>query len=231
LIPGAGGWIDATTNAYGIKGAWYAISDAYVIGAPPGGDCVALGKHTLAQCSMVTTPLPGDPFPPSAGGKMCTSGTAAQVIYRPGTAEYDYDYLWGASIGFDFNGTGRASAPFKYRFDAPAHGVRGIAFDIEYVVQPGTGLRIVFTMQAADGSDTQIYEYWGGAPSYPVSPVVAGTNKVYWTAVTSPMGDVFDPTTLGAIQFAVPTTTVSSTPFSYCISNVRVLTGTIADGL
>jgi len=228
LTPNADGWVARANNAFGIQGAWYAFSDAYLLGEPAGGDCVNKGQHTLEQCSMVSAPPLGGPFRPNSVGKMCTSGTVARVLLHPVTGDEDYDNMWGASIGFDFNGTGNASPPFKYPYDAPAHGVRGIAFDIEWLVKPITGLRVVFGIQAPDGSDTSIYEYWGADPTYPVSPVVAGTNKVYWTDVASPMGDAFDPTKLGAVFFAVPTTTVSSAGYSYCISNLRVLTGTSA---
>ena len=230
LIPSTDGWVDRSTNAFAVQGAWYAISDVFAYGAPTGGDCVTKGMHPVSQCSMVTAPPLGGIFHPTADGKLCTSGTAAQVVLHPVTGVEDYDYIWGASIGFDFNGTGRTSPPFKYPYDAVAHGVRGIQFDLEWLVKPATGLRVAFPIQAADGSDTLVYEYWGGTAAYPPSPVVAGTNKVYWTDVASPMGDAFDATKLGAIHFAVPTTTTSATSYSFCVSNLKVLTGTPATG-
>jgi hypothetical protein len=230
LIPDSNGWIDKATNGFGVQGAWYALSDVYVYGTPAGGDCVTKGLHSISECSMVTAPPLGEYFHPTAAGKMCTSGTVARVLLQPMTGAEDYDNMWGASIGFDFAGTGRTSPPFKFPFDALAHGVHGVAFDFEWLVKPVTGMRVAFPLQAPDGSDTPVYEYWGATSAYPTSPVVAGTNKVYWTDVASPMGDAFDPTKLGAMHFAVPTTTASSAGYSFCISNVRVLTGTTASG-
>ena len=46
------------------------------------------------------------PFPPtdSATSKQCTSGIAALVMNKGGTA--DYTDLWGGGIGLDFNNPG-----------------------------------------------------------------------------------------------------------------------------
>ena len=92
----------------------------------------------------------GDALVPTADGKMCTTGVAAQVI-QDGTGQLAYSAIWGNLIGFDLNtpvsaradggvdgGTGAgadggadAGMIDKGNYDAVARGITGFAFDIE----------------------------------------------------------------------------------------------------
>jgi hypothetical protein len=137
LTPNSIGFYDGT-NLAGVVGAWYAFGDysdgGDVLAMPGMGSCPKAG-FAMTQCSTVTTPTVGKPFVPDSSGKgMCTPGTAAMVVGLDGGAP-DYTDIWGTGIGFDLNNLGDpdGGVRLKGQYDTPAHGVTGIAFDIDTV--------------------------------------------------------------------------------------------------
>jgi hypothetical protein len=220
LVPSADGFFDGTNKA-GIMGAWYSYGDWYNPTAGM-GDCAVKGNYTAAQCSSITTPVPGDPFT-NTGGSMCTTGTVAKVI------DMMYSAIWGAGIGFDLNnaGTDDGGTGGKLPWDATAHNVTGFSFHID---MPPTGgqMRVEFPTSAAIGTTDINAAYWGGATAN-LSPFTkAGDYSFHFTDIggpmylTSPMP--FDKTKILSMQFHVVSNTSSTIPFQYCISNLRSLT-------
>jgi len=182
-----------------------------------------MGLFTQAQCSMITAPIPGEPFTPTADGKMCTSGVAAQGI-RDATGTPAYSAILGAGIGFYFNEASTSGAILPW--DATAHGVTGIGFTID-MPPVGGQMRVEFPTSAAPGVTDRYPAYWGGAGAN-LSPFTkAGDYQVKFTDVGGPMyltsPTPFDPTKILSVQFHVVTNTSSTIPFSYCVSNVKAL--------
>ncbi|HET9957874.1 MAG TPA: hypothetical protein VFQ61_25425, partial [Polyangiaceae bacterium] len=152
------------------------------------------------------------------GGKMCTEGTTAKVLKTSAGAD-DYSNMWGAGIGMDFNHPPDPAT--KMPFDAVAAGIKGVSFDLDMPVV--SSLRVEFpipeTEMHADGS-----AYWGATKSWPASPVSVGTNTITWDKVQQPNGTIpFNPAKLLGIQFHVPTNTSAATPYSFCISNLKLI--------
>jgi hypothetical protein len=219
LIPSADGFFDGTNEA-GILGAWYSYGDSYddVDGM---GDCPTAG-FTAAECSAITSPVPGQPFT-NTGGSMCTMGTAAKVLMM------NYSAIWGTGIGFDLNngGTDDGGTGVKGSWDATAHNVTGFSFHID-MPPVGGQMRVEFPTSVAMGTTDINAAYWGGAGNN-LSPITAsGDYSFKWADVGGPMylpsPMPFDNTKILSMQFHVVTNTSSSIPFNYCISNLRALT-------
>lgn len=180
----------------------------------------------------------------------CVAGSMAATIPTSGctgagmAGGNDYSSMWGAGIGFDLNADGGDSG-MKHTWDPAAVGVVGIQFTIDQV--PLGGLRVEFPMQllateaAMDTPPVTTMPpttddhssgapYWGaqrlGDAKYPSSPVVAGVNTVLFaTDVQVPKlgAYVWDPSRMLGIQFHVPTSTSSSSTYSFTISKVTFL--------
>lgn len=149
---------------------------------------------------------------------MCTSGTVAMVVGMVSMpASPDYSNIFGAGIAVDLNHVGITP---KGVFNATAKGVTGFSFDLD--MKPLAGLRVEAPTVPTDGT-VPGSDYWGATASYPPSPVVVGTNTVKWSDIVGPKGHVFDPTMLEALQFHIPTTATSGGPYSFCISNLKML--------
>jgi hypothetical protein len=227
LMPDNTGWVDGSTNNIGVQGAWYAYGDGTDgMQAMGNGTCQMKGMHPDSACSSITTPVPGSMmFMPSdmATGKMCTSGMVNKVIDIVGmTGMPDYSNIWGAGIGIDLNSPG-GGAP-KALYDATAHHVTGISFDIDMV--PAPKLRVEVATKPTDGTDAG-NNFWGASSSYPPSPVDATkTNVVMWADFKGPKDATLkvDETMIESIQFHVPTVVSAAAPYSFCISNLTLLT-------
>jgi hypothetical protein len=218
ITPGPTGLVLGSSNTLGVQGPWYSFSDGVgVDGSTATGICEARGLHTAAQCSSVTTPAVGS-FP-NTGGKMCTSGKVAMVIAAVATGLPDYANITGAGIGLDLNNSGGA-IPVRGVFNATVTGVTGVAFDLDVVALPG--LRVEFPTPTTEGTPA----YWGANPSFANSPAVAGTNVIRWpdVRIAGAAPPAFDPTMIESILFHVPTTIVAPGPYSFCVSNLRLLT-------
>jgi hypothetical protein len=220
LAPDTTGWIDASTNSFGIHGHWFVWTDGFGPGGvAANGGCEKAGGFAPAQCSSVTTPVPtAQATFPNNGEPLCTSGIAAQVIDGPDGLP-DYTNIFGGGIGFSLNQMMNGDATTIGPFDAAAASVKGISFDIDRVPP---ALRVEVTTPATQYTPA----YWAGATSQ-ISPVVAGTNTFRWSDITGPMylaaPPPFDPTSTQLVQFHVITNATAATPYSFCIYNVKVL--------
>jgi hypothetical protein len=201
--PSSNGCFDGSNDA-GIVGCWYAY-----------GDC------TADQCSTVTAPVPGQPFP-GMNGLMCTEGTAAKAVGTAGSA------IRGTGIGFDLNNPGAADGGVgeKLPWDATAHGITGFVFQID-TPPVGGNMRVEFPTSAEIGTTDVNAAYWGGATAN-LSPINSGrTYSFHWADVGGPMDltspPPFDKTKILSMQFHVVSNDVAPIPFSYCISNIRAL--------
>jgi len=148
---------------------------------------------------------------------MCTSGTVSRVLDLNGAP--DYANMFGTGIGFNLATTTNGDPGI---FDARAHRVTGVQFDLDSV--PAAGLYVGFATPASDAGSLGP-EYWGANPAFQSSPVVAGTNTVLFSNVQSPGPDTvpIDVTQLESMQFQVRSSTTQSSTFAYCISNVKAL--------
>jgi len=223
LVPNADGFFDGTNGA-GIMGAWYSYGD-YYNPTPGSGDCVVMGGFTAAECSNITTPVPGEPFA-NTGGTMCTAGTVAKTIPMAGSTTPAYSAIWGAGIGFDLNNAGNDGGTGKNAWDATAHGITGFSFHID---SPPVGgqMRVEFPTNATPGTTDINAAYWGGAGAN-LSPITTGKDySFHFTDVGGPQYLAsplpFDKTKIVSMQFHVVAGTSSSIPFQYCISNLRAL--------
>ena len=222
----------------GIQGAWYGYGDGEgADGTVAMSDCVLKGMHMPADCSMITAP-PFGMFPQTTPGKMCTSGTVAKVINTtvgcaivpPATTPPamcpDYSNLFGAGIGLDLNNAGADGGGGKMPFNATMAGITGISFDLD--MPPAAGVRVEFPTVGTENTSG----VWKPTGSTNLSPLVAGHNVLLFADVKSPSfvkpAIPFDPTKLLSIQFHVPTKTSASAMYSFCISNLAVITGTAA---
>jgi hypothetical protein len=227
LVPSDTGFFDGSVA--GILGAWYSYGDWYNP-APGAGDCgtMNMGMFTEAQCSHISSPIPGDPFTNAGDGKMCTTGTAAKVI-MDATGATAYSAIWGAGIGFDLNngGTDDGGTGAKLAWDATSNGVTGFRFTID-MPPIGGQMRVEFPTNAAPGVTDINSAYWGGE-TMNLSPFTkAGTYSFHWADVGGPMyltpHMAFDKTKIVSMQFHVVTNTSSAIDFNYCIRDLFALT-------
>lgn len=240
VVPDNQGWVDPSTNPLGLQGPWYSYGDQYY--AAP---CTMAGGHAPSECAVVNSPPPYFGFP-NVGGTMCTDGTTMPILpciaglTTEGCPDKDYEHMWGAGIGFDFNADRGEEGGARHPWDAAAHGIVGIAFDIDAI--PGQKLRIEFPMMLTNeeaeelghppGSttddDSKGSPYWGATSSFPASPLIVGRNRILWTDITDPLGRfAFDPSRVLSIHFHVPS--VYSPPaadYAFCVSNLTFLRDT-----
>ena len=226
LVPSDMGFFDGSNDA-GILGAWYSYGDWYNPAAGA-GDCAVLGMFSAAQCSQITSPIPGDPYLNAGDGKMCTTGTAAKVI-MDSTGATAYSAIWGAGIGFDLNngGTDDGGTGAKLAWDAAMNKVTGFRFTID-TPPIGGQMRVEFPTNAAVGVTDINSAYWGGE-TMNLSPFTkAGTYEFHWADVGGPMyltpHMAFDKTKIVSMQFHVVTNTSSAIDFNYCIHDLYALT-------
>jgi len=222
LLPNDTGWVEGADNSLGVQGAWYVYGDGTDGTVAMGnGDCQKKGMHMDSECSVISKPVPGaGSFQPSdvAMAKMCTEGTVAKVINLVGGTAPDYSNIWGTGIGLDL--AAAKDGGTKGTFDADAKGVKGLSFDIDMVPMPK--LRVEIVTAATKGGEAGD-NYWGATSSYPPSPIKPGHNEVTWDLFKGPKGAANDTAHIEAIHFHVPTTTSASAPYSYCISNLKLL--------
>jgi hypothetical protein len=219
LIPDETGRIDRTkTGTTGIEGRWHVFSDGTNPEGVPSGTCQNNG-HDSAQCSIVISPDPTAMiFPPTVVNGfvlgMCVVGVAARVI-SDASGNPDYSHIWGLGIAVDFNGV-------QAYYDAPAHGVTGIAFDIDSEPPPRGGIRVEVPTQA-----TALQPAWWGGATDDTSPVHAGHNELRWASVGGPVYSTglpaFDPTRILAILFHAVSDPDGPETVSFCINNLAAL--------
>jgi hypothetical protein len=237
LTPTSTGFVSNTTS--GVVGGWFAFGDGVgPDGTPTNSDCVSVGGFAPSQCSQITSPMPIQPFRPDAStGAMCTSGTAAKVIPRTGTATIDYADLWGAGIGLYFNNP-LGSASTKVPFNLSQY--TGLSFDFSGTVIPAGKIRVLFPfMGQINGTDSNGNPpYWAAnaaddhstllGSAAPAHNVVKWGNVLgpyYLTQQTPPSNPpAFDASMAYGIQFQVFTNSTAPTPYAFCINNLTLLT-------
>lgn len=229
LVPTDTGFIQDMTS--GVTGAWYAYGDSVGSNASPtdtdaaDSNCIKAG-HMASECSQITSPTPGQMFPPDPAKGMCTSGTAAKVLDIPGKTDPDYSNMWGAGIALDFNNPG-AGAP-KGVYDLSKYS--GIAFVFTGDKVPPGKMRVNFPFVGEHGNDSPYYKgatldnsmlqngqmvviHWSdvGGPAYLASQT---------PPVTAPP---FDTTMAQSIQWQVFTNISNATPYSFCVNHLTLL--------
>jgi len=161
IVADATGWVAADSNPLGLAGVWYAYGDQY----PVLPRCTEFGLHDADECSFVAWPdawtppsTPGSGNFPSSGNRFCTYGNTAKVIDCHDNAkqwcpddDLDYANIWGAAIGLRFDlstdDTDSTDAGASTGWNAPEHGIVGVAFDLEWTdpsVKPDPFLRVEF---------------------------------------------------------------------------------------
>jgi hypothetical protein len=225
LTPDETGRVDrTTTGTTGIEGGWYVYSDSTNPEGVAPGDCQNSG-HDTAECSTVITPDPAaQTFPPTVvdgfGLGNCVVGVVARAL-RYANGSLDFTHIWGLGIGVTFNAG-------QLYYDAPAHGVTGVAFDIDSEPPPQGGIRV----QVPTQTTAKQAAWWAGATD-DTSPVHAGHNEFRWAdvgAMSPPSGGApvaapppFDPTRILGIQFQAMPDPSGRKTVSFCISNLTAL--------
>jgi hypothetical protein len=208
LAPDATGKVDlSATETTGIQGQWHAYADDRF--GVPAGHCQTTA---YGECSIVSEPAPGEPFAPTAGLGMCTSGIIARWI--AGSAGITPDGSPGSGgIVLELGTTGQS-------YDAVAHGVTGFAFDIDSEPAPGAGLMVQVASEGPARSwPDPTPAYWGGT-RLDASPVHAGHNEFAWKDVgPSP----FYPTGMLRIGFVVSGNDSQAVGYAFCINNLTAL--------
>jgi hypothetical protein len=216
LTPDQHGRINEPTTT--IHGAWYAFVDSVRFDGTTyvDGDCQAKGGHDTSECSALIAPDPtAGEFPPSPDLGMCVAGVVAKVIAGP-DGMLDTANITGAGIGF----TLADGQPY----DATAHHVTGLGFDIDWEPPPGAQIRIALPAAGMPGAAAS----WGG-PYAPFSPVHLGHNQLRWgqVGVYGTLGAALDATRLLSVRFEVapvlPYATQSDASFAFCIAHVEAL--------
>ncbi len=234
-ISNTGFAMDATT---GIVGALYAYGDSVGPNANLSGDdhensdCVSKGKFDITKCSKIDSPTPGQPFAADANGAFCTKGTAAQVLNGTNGSP-DYSDMWGAGISMDLNNPGGDAG---VKMDWNGSNYKGVAFDIapgpDATMIPTASMRVNFPFTGEHNTDSPYYQ--GALKSNSGLLAKGGHVVIHWSDVGGPMylanqtppvpAPKFDPTKIQSIQWQVFTNVNGPIPYSFCISNLAVLT-------
>jgi hypothetical protein len=196
------GWVASSTNVYGIQGAVYTFEDA--VGSTISPDCSSASSLCFSGTTTPTT-------------KFCVSGADTTVGTSDGIT-YDYATYWGAAVGFDLNGSDTPGVVHQ-TYIASGHHVLGFSMNLTN----------------SDPSDMVRFSYlvYNGSSNvaYCVSQLYAGSNTVYFTntstncyttggvGLTSVVADG-----VVALQWQVPSSTIGTTPFNFCIDNLTPLT-------
>jgi hypothetical protein len=233
LAPTSTGFV--TGNSAGIIGPWYAYGDSVGAGAntmttdAANSDCQKKGGFPASACSVINTPMPGQPFPPDAtSGAMCTSGTAALVMNGT-NGQADYSDLWGAGIALDLNNPG-GDAGMKGSWNGTAY--TGFSFDFTGTMIPNKAMRVNFPFVGEHGTDSPYYQ-GGGTAAQAYSTLTNNSHVViHWADIGGPkyLSDQnitpppFDKTQIQSIQFQVFTNASTNTPYAFCVNNLTLLT-------
>jgi len=199
---------------FGVSGTLYIVSDGRgANGASASGACELAG-HAPSECAQIG-------YASNKPTSICASGTVEKVldiVGTPGTP--DYGAMWGAGVAFNFVQDGAN----RLAYDASAHRVIGIAFDIDRV--PQRGLRVEILPETRPNEPAVWRPSQSASFSSPVQP---GSNRVlFQDAAALPFytnQSALDPRRLLSVQFHVPTNNVTS-DFDFCISNLTLLLGT-----
>jgi hypothetical protein len=192
-----GGWVDATTNSYGIQGSIYTFDDG--VGSTISPDC-----GTGATCfGGTTTPTT----------RFCVNGTDTTVGYESDGVTLDYSTYWGAAVGFDLNDPAGGT---KTTYPAASHHVVGFSMNLTNSTYPSD--KVQFTYSVYNGS-TNV--------QYCLQQLYAGANTVYFTNTQTlcwTTGGTLFPTNdvngVVSMQWGVPSSPDGPVPFNFCIDSL-----------
>jgi hypothetical protein len=230
LVPDSTGWVDkSVTGTTGIQGQWHGFPDTHfaVIGVPA-GTCQSAAS---GECSIISEPVPGAPYGPTAGRGMCASGIIARWIANSDGLTPDGSPGW-AGIALDLNLPDwpaprmPTNIPAGSLYDALAHGVTGFAFDID--PPPAPGAPILVGVQTDLGEPPLAY---GGDASGNWSSVHARHNE--WSFVGQPffLAKKGQPTLMLRLGFVARGSDSQAVRYSFCVNNLTVLHGSMTPPL
>ncbi|MDX2055642.1 MAG: hypothetical protein SFV15_24785 [Polyangiaceae bacterium] len=189
LTPTATGWVDAGSNTLGIQGPWYSYNDC---------------NDSPSDCTTNHMPPKGE-FA-NVGGKMCTSGTTAQV-----KAPTEFSTKWGAGIALDLNNSGGAMA-MKLPYNAASKGVKGFSFTL---TGTAPGLRVNLPTPST-ATDSNFKAGVVGQNTVLFTEAMQGS----WVTTKTPI----DASQVLSIQFQIPSTMQGAVAFDFCIENLKAIT-------
>ncbi|HEY4016617.1 MAG TPA: hypothetical protein VGM06_24945 [Polyangiaceae bacterium] len=159
-------------------------------------DCNDLGGQ---NCAMVASPTAVGSFP-NTGGSMCTSGTTSSAAGA-----------WGAGIALELD-----DGPPQEPFDTVAAGIKGFCFQLTGPTLPTTTVRVAFPTQ--DNNDNAYFQSVSTVGQHTV--LFANTAQGSW--VTTPQA--FEPTLVTLIQFQIPSSSVATVPWDFCVEGLTAVT-------
>jgi hypothetical protein len=209
LEPNATGWIDrSVTGTTGIQGQWRAWESNERAATVPDDFCANAG---FGECSVVEEPAPGEPYAPTLGLGMCTSGVIARWLFGSDGVTPDGSPGWAGNV-----------LVFDAPYDATLHGVTGLAFDLASEPLPGSEFLVQLTSVAPPTSGAEhTVSYWGGTRSES-SPAHAGHNEFEWEDVGP---KPFDPTRLVSVAFLVAGNHAHAASYDFCVDNLTARRG------
>jgi hypothetical protein len=193
IVPSETGWVDGT-NACKIQGAWFAYNDCDT-------------SPTDCTTDQVPTVRSADGFP-NTDGKMCTSGTTADI-------HGDYETIWGAGIGLNLNQV--ADSDNKGGIGALPHALKGFSFTISGTAFPAE-LRVNFPTATTEKT-AHFYPITKGAGSYKV--LFTDANQGDWVKGDARVDLVT--ADINSIQFQIVAKDGGTVPFDLCVENLTAL--------
>lgn len=186
------GWIDATTNDCKVQGAWYAYSDC---------------TTSPDDCTTDQIPEPGSDAFPNSDGRICTSGTTAEI-------NKEYDTKWGAGIGLNLNQP--TDSEDKNPISELPHALKGFSFTISGDTVPP---EIRVTYPTAQTEKTAHFKKITEAGDY----TVLFTDAAQGTWVKEDQQVELVPGEVTAIQFQVVGADTKTISFDFCVENLKAL--------
>jgi hypothetical protein len=188
-------------NQFAIAGGWYSFDDC-ADATPAGLPCTERDPNQVGPDGS-----PG--WWIQSTSETCARGVAPRVDTSVTDA---YALQWGLGIGLVLDG-GSETDPVPY--DAIAHAVIGFVFDVTGATQSGL-LRFNLTTPTTQSS-----------PHHVEIQIPVQNRVIYFEEVTqgpwisNPVP--FTPTAIHSVQFHVATRETETTPFDFCVRNLRVL--------
>jgi hypothetical protein len=190
------GSIFPNQNLYGLNGGWYTFDDC--------DDAVLVGLPCTVRSPALIGPDGEYGWTVARTTTVCASGSAPRVEIGPDGVPA-YAIQWGFGMGFSLNG----GAPF----DAVSQCIRGFVFEL-FGTAPAT-LRVNVVTPKTLGESHFV--------ETPLSSMAfvdfASARQGSWVVNPVPL----DITQVTDIQFHVYTNEATTTPFNFCVNNVRAL--------
>ncbi len=162
-------------------------------------DCNDLGGR---NCAMVTTPT-GMGFT-NVGGALCTSGTTSSAAGA-----------WGAGIGLELN-DGPPQEPVPRHRGGGHHRASAASSSPDRRCCPRRPSGVAFP--TVDNNDNAYFE----AVDAPGQHTVLFSSTAQGTWVTTPQP--FEPTAVTLIQFQIPSSTLATIPWDFCVEGLTAVT-------